>query len=128
MLTSYGIPQEVQSDRGSNFTSNLFRQTLQEFHIYQIPSTVYYPQSQGALKRCHQTVKTMIRKHCNEENRDWGEGLPFLLFAIREAPQESLCCSPFELLLGIKVRRHLRVIKDKLIKPTLAPFGSMTHI
>lgn len=97
MFTTFGIPEEIQSDRGSNFTSKLFHQILQELGIRQTLSTAEQPQSQGALERCHQTSKTMLRKYWHEENRDWDEVLPFLLFAIREAPQESLGCSPIEL-------------------------------
>ena len=117
MFTTYGIPKEIQSDRGSNFTSNLFHQTLPELGISQTLSTAYHPQSQGALERCHQTLKSMLRKYCCEESRDWDEVLPFLMFAIRESPQESLGCSPFELLFGRKVRGPLKVIKDTLVQP-----------
>ncbi|XP_071548915.1 uncharacterized protein [Panulirus ornatus] len=33
MFTTFGIPQEVQSDRGTNFTSDLFKDVLQELGI-----------------------------------------------------------------------------------------------
>lgn len=118
MFTQFGIPQEVQSDQGSNFTSNLFRQVLNELGIQQTLSSAYHPQSQGALERTHQTLKTMIRKFCYENSQEWDEGLPFLLFAIREAPHESINCSPFQLVFGRKVRGPLKVIKDKLIGPS----------
>ena len=115
MFTTFGIPQEIQSDRGSNFTSDLFTQVLQHLGIRQSLSTAYHPQSQGALERQHQTLKSMLRKFCSEEDRDWDEGLPFLLFALRETPSDSLGVSPFELLYGRKVRGPLKVIKDHLI-------------
>ena len=115
MFTTFGIPQEIQSDRGSNFTSELFTQVLQHLGIKQSLSTAYHPQSQGALERQHQTIKAMIRKFCLEEDQEWDEGLPYLLFALRETPSGSLGVSPFELLYGRKVRGPLKVIKDHLI-------------
>ncbi|XP_076058600.1 uncharacterized protein LOC143035618 [Oratosquilla oratoria] len=115
LFTTFGIPEEIQSDRGSNFTSVLFAEVLKLLGIKQTLSTAYHPQSQGALERFHQTMKSMIRKFCCEEDRDWDEGLQFLLFAIRETPSESLGVSPFELLFGRKVRGPLKVIKDHLI-------------
>ena len=115
MFTTFGIPEEIQSDRGSNFTSSLFTEVLKLLGIKQTLSTAYHPQSQGALERFHQTMKSMLRKFCCEEDRDWDEGLQFLLFAIRETPSESLGVSPFQLLFGRKVRGPLKVIKDQLI-------------
>ena len=126
MFTSVGIPKEVQSDRATNFTSDLFRQVLQELDIQQTLSTAYHPQSQGALERHHQTLKSMIRKYCYENDQDWDEGLPLLLFAMRESPQESLGCSPFELVYGRKVRGPLKVIKDKLIGTPSSKLMSVT--
>ncbi|XP_037776259.1 uncharacterized protein LOC119573219 [Penaeus monodon] len=74
MFTTFGIPQEVQSDRGSNFTSELFSKVLQELGIKQTLSTAYHPESQGALERWHQTLKSMLRKFCLENQKCWDEG------------------------------------------------------
>lgn len=125
MFTIYGIPQEIQSDRGSNFTSELFGEILKQLDIKQSLATAYHPQSQGALERLHLTLKNMLRKFCHETTRDWDEGLPFLMFAIRETPTESLGISPFELLYGRRVRGPLKVIKDHLL---VAPSSKLVSI
>ena len=88
MFTSYGIPQEIQSDRGTNFTSKLFTDVLNQLGIKQTLSTAYHPESQGSLERWHQTLKSMIKKFCFESGSDWDESITFWLFAIRETPQE----------------------------------------
>ncbi|XP_069191852.1 uncharacterized protein [Procambarus clarkii] len=36
IFTQYGFPREIQSDCGTNFTSDLFKKTLEEFNIKQI--------------------------------------------------------------------------------------------
>ncbi|XP_064093832.1 uncharacterized protein LOC135206342 [Macrobrachium nipponense] len=113
VFTTYGIPRELQCDRGSNFTSDLFGKVLKELEIKQILSSAYHPESQGVLERWHQTFKSMLKKYCLENNAQWDEGVDFLLFAIREAPQESLGFSPFEMLFGRSVRGPLSVIKDE---------------
>lgn len=69
MFTTFGIPQEVQSDRGSNFTSELFSKVLQELGITQTLSTAYHPESQGALECWHQTLKSMLQKFCLENQK-----------------------------------------------------------
>ena len=76
---------------------------MYELGIQQYTSSVYHPQSQGALERFHQTLKSMLHTYCFEQDKDWEEGVRLLLFAACEAVQESLGFSPFELLFGREV-------------------------
>ena len=78
-MSVFGIPKVIQSDQGSNFTSGLFSQLLQQLRIKHHLASAYHPQSQGALERFHQTVKSLLRAYCTELGRDWGEGLPWLM-------------------------------------------------
>ena len=89
-FTLVGLPKSIQSDQGSNFMSGLFQQVMHELGILQYKSSAYHPQSQGALERFHQTLKNMMRTFCSEFPKDWDEGVHLLLFAAREAVQESL--------------------------------------
>lgn len=74
--------------------SELFQQVMHEFGIEQYKSSAYHPESQGVLECFHQTVKSMISKLCYQYQKDWDEGVHFVLFAAREAVQESLGFSP----------------------------------
>ncbi|XP_063856508.1 uncharacterized protein LOC135098191 [Scylla paramamosain] len=125
-FTTFGIPQTIQSDRGTNFTSVLFTEVSKELGIAQTLSSAYHPQSQGALERFHQTLKGLLRKFCHEQESEWDDALPYMLFAIREAPNESTGVSPFELLFVRKVRGPLRNIKDKLLDSTTHKLVSVT--
>ena len=89
-FTHFGLPLEIQSDRETNFTSKLSEKTMAEWGIKHVFSSVYHPQSQGALERHHQTLKTMLRAFCMDREKDWDEAVPYVLFAVREAPTESL--------------------------------------
>ena len=107
-----GLPTLVQSDQGSNFMSNVMQQVTFELGIKQCKSAAYHPESQGALERFHQTLKNMIRAYCFQYERQWDQGIHLLLFAVREAVQESLGFSPFELVFGRTVRGPLKVLKE----------------
>ena len=111
-----GLPKIVQSDQGSNFTSRIFRQAMNSLGIKTVTLSVYHPQSQGALERFHSTLKTMIRAYCLDHQKDWDEGIPFLMFAARDAPQESLGFSPFELIFGHTVLGPLSMLKEKWLQ------------
>ncbi|KAJ8048318.1 hypothetical protein HOLleu_00581 [Holothuria leucospilota] len=112
-FTLFGLPKEIQSDQGSNFMSTVFQQMLYELGIDQIKSSAYHPESQGALERFHQTLKNMLKTYCHDNERDWDEGIPFVMFAARESIQESLGFSPFELVFGHTVRGPLKLLKER---------------
>ena len=112
-FTLVGLPKSIQSDQGSNFTSGLFQELTYELGIEQYTSSAYHPESQGALERFHQTLKNMIRTYCLDFEKDWDEGFHLLLFAAREAVQETLGFSPFELVFGRTVRGPLKLLKEK---------------
>lgn len=63
-FTTFGLPRVIQSNQGTNFTSKTFAQVLKELGIEHRVSSPYHPESQGALERFHQTLKTMIRAYC----------------------------------------------------------------
>ena len=114
-FTSVGLPKSVQSDQGSNFMSGIFQQVMHELGITQYKSSPYHPESQGALKRFHQTLKNTIRSYCFDTENDWDEGIHLLLFAARESVQESLGFSPFELVFGHTVCGPLKLLKEKFL-------------
>ncbi len=112
-FTFVGLPQTIQSDQGSNFTSGLFKQVMKELGIRHNLASSYHPESQGALERFHQTLKTMLKSYCLEFNGDWDEGVHLVLFAAREAVQDSLGFSPFQLVFGHRVRGPLKLLKER---------------
>ncbi len=83
-FSTFGLPKVVQTDQGTNFLSKLFTQVLTTLNISHRISSAYHPESQGALERFHQTLKAMLRKYCLDTGKDWDEGVPLVLFAVRE--------------------------------------------
>lgn len=113
--STFGLPRVIQTDQGTNFKSKVFEQMLKGVSVNHVVSSAYHPQSQGALERFHQTLKSMMRAHCVEAGKDWADDLPLLLFAIRETVQESLGFSPAELIFGHTVRGPLKLLREELV-------------
>lgn len=113
-VSIFGVPRVIQSDQGSNFSSHLFAQILKQLRIKHNQASAYHVQSQGALERFHQTLKSMLRAFCVQMNGDWEEGLPWLLLAAREVVQESTGFSPNDLVFGHTVRGPLALLQDGL--------------
>ena len=93
--------------------AHAFQQVIHQLGIKQYNSSAYHPESQGALERFHQTLKTMTKMYCIEKSRDWDKSVHLLLFVVRESFQESLGFSPFELVFGHAVRGPLLLLEEK---------------
>ena len=91
-----GVPQEILTDQGSNFTSQLLAELYRLLHVQSIRTSPYHPQMDGLVERFNQTLKSMLRKSVDKEGKNWDKMIPYLLFAYREVPQSSTGFSPFE--------------------------------
>lgn len=111
-ISVFGIPKMIQSDQGSNFSSHMFAQVLKLLCVRHHQSSAYHAQSQGALERFHQTLKSLLRAYCTE----LGGGAPWLMLAAREAMQESMGFSPNDLVFAHVVRGSLSVLKDNWVE------------
>ena len=69
-ITNYGIPKQMMTDHGTQFTSlprescpdpqqNEFQELLREYGILHIKSRVKHPQSNGKVERAGQTIKQL---------------------------------------------------------------------
>ena len=111
-FTRVGVPEEILTDQGANFTSQLLQELYRLLHVKPIHTTPYHPQTDGLVERFNHTLKAMLKKTADEEGRNGDELLPYLLFAYREVPQASTGFSPFELLYGRAVRGPLDILKE----------------
>ncbi|KAL8570939.1 hypothetical protein ACOMHN_023611 [Nucella lapillus] len=112
VFSRVGVPSEVLSDRGSQFTSGVMREVSRLLGVTQLYTTPYHPQSNGLVERFNGTLKGMLKKLCEERPSDWDRYIPAALFAYREAPQESTGFSPFELLYGRTVKGPVSILKE----------------
>ena len=106
-----GIPDELLTDQGSNFVSELLNQLSSLLRIRRIKTSPYHPQTDGLVERFNDTLKRMLRWFIKAPGA-WDELLPYLLFSYREMPQVSTGFSPFELLYGRHVRGPLDVLRE----------------
>ena len=112
MFSRVGIPDEMLTDCGSQFTAEVMKEVSRLLSLQQITTTPYLPICNGLIERFHMTLKQMLRRMCAERPKDWDKYLPALLFARREVPQESLGFSPFELLYGRNVKGPMAILRE----------------
>ena len=108
-----GLPKEILTDQGSNFTLVLLKEMYRLLHVSGIRTSPYHPQTDGLVEHFNGTLKSMLKKCAMEDGKDWDRLIPYVQFAYREAPQKSTGFSPFELLYGREVRGPLDIIKEE---------------
>ena len=99
IVCRHGIPEELLSDRGTNFLSTLIQETCQVLGVKKLNTSGYHPQTDGLVEKFNATLINMIAKSTSAGS-DWDTRLPYVLFAYRSALQESTKESPFFLLYG----------------------------
>ena len=102
-ISRYGVPATITSDRGAQFTSELWRRLLSRFGINVASTMSYHPQVNGLVERFHGTLKNALRcTGCSGES--WSRSLPWVLLGIRNAPRSDMATSTAEVLFGTPLR------------------------
>ena len=127
IFSRVGIPEEILSDQGTQFTSNLMKEVGRLLSMKQLTTTPYHPKCNGLVERFNGTLKTMLKRMCMEKPKDWDRYIDPLLFAYREAPQESLGFAPFELLYGRSVNGPLQILRQLWTKEQADPETRSTY-
>ena len=123
-----GVPEEILTDQGTNFTSQLLAEVYRLLQIKPIRMTPYHPQTDGLVERFNGTLKAMLKKTAIDEGKEWDRLLPYLLFAYREVPQASTGFSPFELLYGRNVRGPLDILKETWEAKRKSPKSVVSYV
>lgn len=95
-----GVPKEMLTDQGTQFTSELMAETSRLLSFRQLTTTPYHPMCNGLVERFNGTLKQILRRLCAERPKDWDKYLSAALFAYCDATKESLSFSQFELVYG----------------------------
>lgn len=112
IFSRVGIPRELLSDQGSQFTSDLMKEVSRLLSLKRITTSPYHPFCNGLVEKFNCSLKQMLKRMCAEKPKDWDKYINALLFAYREVPQESLGFAPFELLYGHTVRGPMQILKE----------------
>ena len=75
LFARVGIPKEILTDQGSNFTSQLLAELYRMLHVHLIRTSPYHPQTDGLVERFNQTLKSMLRTAAVQEGKDWDKML-----------------------------------------------------
>jgi transposase InsO family protein len=97
-ISRYGVPAQLTSDRGTQFTSAIWDALCEQLGIQHQPTTAFRPQANGMVERCHRRLKDALRARL--AGSDWPLHLPWVLMGLRAAPTEDTGVSATKIVFG----------------------------
>nr|GEU43466.1 reverse transcriptase domain-containing protein [Tanacetum cinerariifolium] len=113
IVCRFGIPGEIISDNGKQFSDNPFKDWCDKLNITQRFASVKHPQSNGLVERANRSLREVIKSRLGEGNKNWVEELPHVLWAHRIMIKSSHGDTPFSLTYGTEA-----VIPTEIGMPT----------
>ncbi|GFU29948.1 transposon Tf2-6 polyprotein [Trichonephila clavipes] len=111
---TFGNPIRIISDRGSAFTSKLFNDYCDEENIQHLQIATGVPRGNGQVERIRRTLIPVLTKLSLDDSTKWYKYVDRLQRILNSTISRSTKWTPFELLVGIKMRNK----EDILIRLT----------
>lgn len=96
----HGIPMEILSDRGPQFTARVWREFCQALGARPALSSGFHPQTNGQTERMNQELESTLRCLCSSNPRTWSSQLSWAEYAHNAHVSSATGLSPFEASLG----------------------------
>ena len=122
-ISRYGIPVQVVSDNGTQFTSKEFSEFLKEYAIDHVTSPAYHQSSNGAAERAVQTLKKGLAKN-DSHSLSIQERIDQYLFSYRTTPKDN-GDTPSRRFMGRTIRNRLDFIKPVQKSSNTCPIPSL---
>ncbi|KAJ8388138.1 hypothetical protein AAFF_G00146290 [Aldrovandia affinis] len=100
MVRLHGIPVDVVSDRGPQFSSHVWRSFCQALGASASLSSGYHPQTTGQTERANQDLGTALRCITDRNPSSWSKLLPWVEYSHNSLTSSATGLSPFECSLG----------------------------
>ena len=113
-ITRYGVCENLLSDRGTNFLSELVSEVNRLLNINKKSTTPFHPATNSAVERVFRVVKTKLAHFCSRETqKDWDQYVPFIRYVINQSWHASTNYSPAYLFYGRPLLTPLKLLLPK---------------
>jgi hypothetical protein len=83
IICLHRVPKKIISDRGSQFTSQFWKQLHDSLDTKLCFSTAYHPQTDGQTERTNQVLEDMLRACAIQYGTSWDKCLPYAEISFR---------------------------------------------
>lgn len=123
LFMTFGVPETVVSDNGSQFRSEAFQKLMKRYDITHTLTAVHSPQA-NASERVNRSVLSAIRAYVHPDQKNWDENLNKICCALRSSKHSSIGTTPYYLTFGqhmvtsgntYSLLRKLNLLEDRSI-------------
>ena len=100
----HGMPEEIMSDRGAQFTGDFWRRLCLRVGVGQKMSSAFHPQTNGQTEAANRQIKEYLAYYVSFFQDDWVDLLPVAEFAINDTKTATTGLTPFQADLGYTPR------------------------
>ena len=100
MFCRFFPPEQLHSDQGRQFGSQLIKEISNLLHIRKSHTTPYRPQGNGMVERFNRTLLDMLATVLGDHPSDWEMCIRKLCFAYNTSTHSSTGFTPFYLMFG----------------------------
>ena len=105
VISRFGAPSVLFSDRGRNFMSNLIGALCKILEISRHHTSSYHPNTNGLVERQNSVIAQCLGANCAKDQEKWPSFLPGIMMSFRKAVSaHSTEYSPFHLMFGEEMR------------------------
>ena len=106
IIFRFGVPHNIITDNGTNFTAAEFQNFCEELGIKINYASVVHPQSNGQVEKANGLVCGGIKKRIlaplEQAAGNWVEELPAVLWSLRTTPNTATQYTPFFMVYGVE--------------------------
>jgi hypothetical protein len=109
-ICRFGIPQEIITDQGTQFESQLFKEICKMLDINKKRTTGFHPKANGMVERFNRTLESMLSMFVASNQKDWDVYLPLVGMAYRSTKHSSTEISPNMIMLGREIKMPVDIM------------------
>ena len=122
-FSTFGVPQELSSDGGPEFTASATREFLQRWGVHHRVSSAYFPQSNGRAEVAVKSAKRLLRSNVGPTGTLDNDKLLRALLQLRNTPDPDCNVSPAQIIYGRPIRDAFSFVNrlEKFSNPAIHP-------
>ena len=123
LFATFGVPEELSSDGGPEFTASFTKDFLKNWGIKQRISSAYNPQSNGRAEVAVKTAKRLLLSNIGPSGSLDNDKVLRALLQLRNTPDPDCNLSPAQIIFGRPIRDSFSFVNrlEKFSNPHIRP-------